>query len=280
MFRTLYSQHRREAMPARRARRGVAVSALLLCAMSSTTALSQHQHAHEHHPTPPPAARDVNKPEMPAKGSPGVVAVGPARVEIPNVKVSDQRGREVRLYSDLIRGRVVVISFFFTSCTLVCPMQGRALAKLQAQLGPRVGKDVFLISVSKDPQTDTPARLKRWGEEFGVGQGWTLVTGAEGVMKKLVWDFTGEPLGPQLHSPVVLIGNDRTGTWVEAEGLSPAEELIDIIDSISDPAVASGVGRPLKVEPEAELNLPRAVGRGRTPEARLRRHARPDRVVR
>lgn len=240
MFRLLNSHLRRGAAPVRRARRGVTASTLLLCALSSTTALSQHQHAHEHHTAPPPAARGVNKTETPAKGSPGVVAVSPARFEIPDVKVSDQRGREVRFYSDLIRGRVVVISFFFTSCTLVCPMQGRVLAKLQTQLGPRLGKDVFLISVSKDPKTDTPARLKRWGADFGVGQGWTLVTGAEGVMKKLVWDFTGEPLGPQLHSPFVLIGNDRTGAWVEADGLSPAEELVNIIDGIAAPAV---VGR-------------------------------------
>ena len=207
--------------------------------MSPTAALSQHRHTHEHHTAPPPAARGVDKREVPAKGGPGVVAVGPARFEIPDVKVSDQRGREVRFYSDLIKGRVVVISFFFTSCTLVCPMQGRALARLRAQLGPRLGKDVFLISVSKDPQTDTPARLKRWGADFGVARGWTLVTGAEGAMKKLVWDFTGEPLGPQLHTPFILIGNDRTGAWVEAEGLSPAEELVSIIDGISDPAVAA-----------------------------------------
>lgn len=212
--------------------------------MSSTTALSQHQHTHEHHAAPPPEARAVYKTEAPAKGGPGVVAVGPARFKIPDVKVSDQRGREARFYSDLIRGRVVVISFFFTSCTLVCPMQGRALAKLQAQLGARLGKDVFLISVSKDPQTDTTARLKRWGADFGVAQGWTLVTGAEGVMKKLIWDFIGEPLGPQLHTPFLLIGNDRTGVWVEAEGLSPAEELVNIIDGISDPAAAQPAGAP------------------------------------
>lgn len=238
MFRLLNSHHRREAATTRRARRGAAATALLLCVLSSTTQ-AQHEHTHEHHTAPPPAARGVDKPETPAKGSPGVVAVGAARFEIPDVKVSDQRGREVRFYSDLIKGRVVVVSFFFTSCTLVCPMQGNALAKLQAQLGPRVGKDVFFVSVSKDPRTDTPARLKRWGADFGVAQGWTLVTGAEGVMKKLIWDFTGEPLGRQLHSPFLLIGNDRTGAWVEAEGLSPAAELVNIIDGISDPAVAA-----------------------------------------
>jgi protein SCO1/2 len=241
VFRILNARRRREAAPAYRARRGVAALALLLCVLSPTRALSQHQH--EHHTAPPPAARGVNKPGTPAKGRPGVVSVGSARFEIPDVKVSDQRGREVRFYSDLIKGRVVVINFFFTTCTLVCPIQGRALAKLQAQLGPRVGKDVFLISVSKDPQTDTPARLKRWGADFGVAQGWTLVTGAEGVMEKLAWDFIGQPLGPQLHTPFLLIGNDRTGAWVEAEGLSPAEKLVNVIDRISDPTGVSWVGR-------------------------------------
>lgn len=203
------------------------------------------QQGHEHHTAPPPAARGVNRPETTAKRGPGVVAVGRARFEIPDVKVSDQRGREARFYSDLIKGRVVVISFFFTSCTLVCPIQGRALAKLQARLGPRAGKDVFLISVSKDPRNDTPARLNRWGAEFGVAPGWTLVTGAEGVMKGLVWEFIGEPLGQQLHNPFVLIGNDRTGAWLEADGLSTPEELVELIDGISAPAAsAQTVGAP------------------------------------
>ena len=92
---------------------------------------------------------------------------------------------------------------------------------------------MFFISISKDPKTDTPQRLSLWGKRFGVETGWTLVTGTETVMTQLLWNLIGEQPGPQLHSPVLLIGNDRTGTWEDAAGLSSADKLIDIIDRVS-----------------------------------------------
>jgi cytochrome oxidase Cu insertion factor (SCO1/SenC/PrrC family) len=216
--------------------RGVATWVLLLCTLSSTHALAQRQPALEQYAG---TTREGRQPPTPATGKPGVIEVGPVKFEIPDEEVLDQDGRKVRFYSDLIKGKVVVVTIFFTSCTLVCPMQGNALAKLQSQLAERLGKEVFFISISKDPQADTPKHLRRWSREFGVGHGWTLVTGAQGVMKELLWKFTGETPGPKLHSPILLIGNDRTGVWMEAEGLDATEELVKIIDQVSGAAVVS-----------------------------------------
>lgn len=204
----------------------------LIIAAPALGALAQHQH-HEQHDAGDKTTRDAPRPATLSKGRPGVVEVGSVKIEIPDVEVLDQDGRKVRFYSDLIKGRVVVMTFFYTSCTLVCPPQGRALAKLKASLAERFGREVFFISVSKDPETDTPARLRNWGEQFGAGGGWTLVTGETGVMKRLVWDFTGEGLGQQMHSPILLIGNDRTGVWTEAEGLSAPAEVIREIDKVA-----------------------------------------------
>jgi cytochrome oxidase Cu insertion factor (SCO1/SenC/PrrC family) len=208
----------------------------LLCALLSPQALAQHSHVHDQHAADPHPPRAGEAPRAASSKRPGVIEVGAARLEISDAEVLDQNGRRVRFYSDLIKGKVVVINFFFTSCTLVCPMQGRALARLQTQLAERLGEEVFFISVSRDPETDTPKRLRLWGKNFGVGRGWTLVTGKEGVMAKLVRDFTGAGLGGQMHAPILLIGNDRTGVWTQAEGLSPAQELVKIIDEVSDPA--------------------------------------------
>lgn len=210
---------------------------LLLCALAPPPALAQHQHAHDQHKTAAPR-REQQKQTSSTKG-PGVIEVGSTRLTIPDVEVLDQEGQKVRFYSDLIKGKVVVINFFFTSCTLVCPIQGRALAKLQTRLEGRLGKEVFFISITKDSATDTPARLKSWAADYNVGPGWTLVTGEEGTMTKLVRDFTGEGPGGQLHSPVLIIGNDRTGVWKEAEGLAPPEELVKVIASVSDSAEGS-----------------------------------------
>lgn len=203
---------------------------LLFSAFMQGDAFAQHRHASEHSAAP----REEQKQPALAIAKPGVIKIGPARLEIPDVEVLDQNGRKVRFYSDLIKGKVVVVNFFFTSCTLVCPMQGRALAKVQERLGQRLGKEIFFVSVSKDPLVDTPERIKRWGTLYGIGPGWTLVTGEEGVMTKLLRDFTGENPGGQLHSPFLLIGNDRTGVWTETGGLMPADELVKMIDQVAD----------------------------------------------
>jgi protein SCO1 len=216
----------------RMSRRGVAACLLLLCALLPARAFAQHQHAHDPHAAPH-APRVGPEAKNTLTGRPGVVEVGRARLVIPDVEVLDQDGRRLRFYSDLIKGKVVVINFFFTSCTLVCPMQGRSLARLGAELKGRLGQEVFFISVSKDPLTDTPERLKLWGRDYGVGPGWTLVTGGEGVMSELVRDFTGASLGGQDHSPTLLIGNDRTGRWAQAEGLAAATEIVKNLDRVA-----------------------------------------------
>jgi protein SCO1/2 len=208
--------------------------------LSSPHTLAQHQH-HEQPAAGENAKSSTPQPWKISKGQPGVIEMGSVRIEIPDVEVRDQDGKKVRFYSDLIKDKVVVMTFFFTSCTLVCPLQGHALAKLKSSLAERFGKEVFFISVSRDPETDTPERLKNWGRQFGVGGGWTLVTGEKGVMTRLVWDFTGERLGQQMHSPILLIGNDQTGVWTEAEGLSATEELIKVINRVADSADAAVV---------------------------------------
>ncbi len=157
-----------------------------------------------------------------------------SKVQIPDIEVLDHHGRKLHLYSDLFKDRVVVVNFFFTTCTLVCPPQGRALAEVQERLGKRLGKEVFFVSISKDPKTDTVGKLKQWAKEFRVGPGWTLVTGEEGVMEKVLWDLIGDRPGPSMHYPLIFVGNDRTGGWTTASGLSNAERIVEVIDRVAE----------------------------------------------
>jgi len=152
---------------------------------------------------------------------------------IPDIVLLDQNGKQVRLYSDLVKDKIVLVHFFFTKCSDVCPMQGRALMKLKSRLGQRLGRDVFLISISRDPLNDTPAELNKWGKLFGVGPGWTLATGDQPVIKKLLWDLTGEDIGQIAHESQVLIGNDRTGVWTSTDGLLLTDELLKTLDRIA-----------------------------------------------
>lgn len=161
------------------------------------------------------------------------VDIGGGKVTIPDLVLSDQEGRKVRFYSDLIKDKVVVLSFFYTSCVYTCTRQGKVFSELQSLLGERLGKSVFLISVTTDPVTDTPARLKAWGARYHVRPGWVLVTGEEAEMNKLLIQFTGSPAGGGTHLPSTFIGNDSRGLWTSAAGMFAPEELLKVVNHIA-----------------------------------------------
>ena len=158
---------------------------------------------------------------------------GFGKVTIPDIVVQDQEGRTVRFYSGLIKDKVVVISFFYTSCTYVCTLQGRTFSKLQSLLGERLGKSVFLISVTTDPANDNSAQLKQWSKRYDVQNGWTLVTGDTAAMNKLLMPFTAKPASGGMHLPTTFIGNARTGTWTGATGTFAPEDLLKVVDLVS-----------------------------------------------
>lgn len=161
------------------------------------------------------------------------INVGTETKFLPDLILLDQNGRRVRFYSDLIKDKVVLISFFYTSCTYTCPMQGKVFSDLQAELGERLGKEVFLISVTMDPETDRPEQLKRWGAQQGLRKGWTLVTGGKEEIGKLVGHLTGNPLGRvELHSPFIYIGNDRKNNWAAIYGLAVPKKLAKKIEKM------------------------------------------------
>ncbi|HKS08816.1 MAG TPA: SCO family protein [Pyrinomonadaceae bacterium] len=159
--------------------------------------------------------------------------VGGTKIRFPDLELRDQEGRKVRFYSDLIKDKVVVLSFFYTNCTFTCTMQGKTFSKLQTLLGERLGKSVFLITVSTDPAKDRPAELKTWAKRYNVQPGWTVVTGDEREMSKLLIPFTGSPAGAEMHLPVTFIGNDKTGTWTSADGVFAAEDLLNVVDLLT-----------------------------------------------
>lgn len=161
------------------------------------------------------------------------IQVGTETKFLPDLALFDQNGRRVRFYSDLIKDKRVLISFFYTSCTYTCLMQGKVFSELQAELGERLGKEVFLISVTMDPETDTPERLKSWAVQQGVKEGWTLVTGSRDDMTKLVGHLTGNPLGRiEQHSSFIYIGNDQKNNWAAAYGLAAPKKLVKKIEEM------------------------------------------------
>jgi protein SCO1/2 len=162
-------------------------------------------------------------------------------LRIPDVQVIDQDGHARRFHTDLVKGRVVAVNFVFTTCTTICPPMGAGFARLQKLLGDRAGKGVHLISISVDPVTDTPERLKAWGRKFGAGPGWTLVTGERDEITRLLKALGGFTPNVNDHSPLVLLGNDARGHWTRAYGLAAPARLAELIEEMAaPPAGAAG----------------------------------------
>lgn len=162
-------------------------------------------------------------------------------LKVPDLPVVDQDGKQLRFYRDLIQGKTVALNFVFTTCTTICPPMGANFAKLQSLLRERGGSEVFLVSVSVDPSVDTPQRMKEWGAKFGAAPGWTLVTGDRGDIIQLLKALGVYTADKADHSPLVLIGNDKTHRWTRTYGLTPPAKLAELIDeSLGGTATAAG----------------------------------------
>jgi protein SCO1 len=157
--------------------------------------------------------------------------------KIPDVELIDQDGKSVHLYTDLVKGRVAALSFIFTTCTTICPLIGANLGRLQTELGPALGKEIALISVSVDPVTDTPERMKAWGAQFGAKPGWSLLTGAKETVDELLKTVGLYTADIQSHSPFLLLVNDRSGDWTRVNALeTPPARIAEILRNMRETA--------------------------------------------
>jgi cytochrome oxidase Cu insertion factor (SCO1/SenC/PrrC family) len=160
-------------------------------------------------------------------GGPGGAAPGVAgrlRGPVPDLRVTDARGRRRRLASEVIGGRVVAVDFVLTGCSSLCGVVSAAMAGAQALLGARLPGAAGLLSIGLDPFADTPEALAEYGRRFGAGPGWELVqvpaAGLEEVLRRL-----GGPSPGADHAPVVLALDPLRGAVRRLPGL-PAPEAI------------------------------------------------------
>jgi cytochrome oxidase Cu insertion factor (SCO1/SenC/PrrC family) len=170
------------------------------------------------------------------------------KMVIPDVEVLDQNGDALHFYSDLIKGKSVAINFIFTNCTTICPPLAATFARVQKEIGDKAGRDVHFISISVDPLTDTPERLKAWGAKFKAGPGWTFVTGDKQEIDKLLNALGASVSRREDHSPTVIVGNDLKGVWTRTYGLARPAQLMrlimDVIEGKVDESLTKETPKP------------------------------------
>ena len=146
---------------------------------------------------------------------------------IPDVKLVDENGKSVSL-RDMTNGQApVMLNFIFTTCTTICPVMTSTFHQVQEKLGKN-RKNVRMVSISIDPENDTPKKLKAYASKNMADGQWTFLTGTlENVIQaqKAFGAFAGEKMN---HKPITFLkGNGADAQWVRLEGLAEAGQVID-----------------------------------------------------
>jgi protein SCO1/2 len=162
----------------------------------------------------------------------------PARdaAPMPRVVLTAQDGTRAA-FPDVVRDRVVVLAFGYLRCTGSCAPTAGRLLEVQRQLGDRSGRDVVLLTVSLDPEHDTPERLARHAAGLGAGRGWTFLTGAPADVDELRGWFglvdRRDPAAPRTsHAALLVVGDASANRWYVLPALGEPREVIRLVERL------------------------------------------------
>jgi protein SCO1/2 len=144
--------------------------------------------------------------------------------QIPDIQLTRDDGRSVALRAEIDDGRPVVLAFIYTSCSAVCPLTTQALSALQDRLGADRDR-VHLLSISIDPEQDTPSRLREYAQRFKAGPQWNYYTGSLGATQAAQRAFDVYRGDKMSHSPVTLVRAAPGQSWVRLDGFATADQL-------------------------------------------------------
>jgi protein SCO1/2 len=166
-----------------------------------------HAHHHQMMQAPPPVARST------------------VNYQIPDITLVRSDGARVNFAHELEDGRPVLLDFIYTTCTTICPVLSQTFAEVQKRLGNDAAK-VKMVSVSIDPEEDTPARLSEYARRFGAGAQWSFYTGSvqSSVAVQRAFDvYRGDKMN---HSPVTLFRAAPGQAWVRLDGFATPDALL------------------------------------------------------
>ncbi len=164
----------------------------------------------------------------------------PVQVKLFDIPLRDQDGNSVRFRTDAIGDRIVVVDTFFTSCGLICPILGAIFMDLQGMAGDRLGKDIALLSISVDPLTDIPPRLKAYATKWEARPGWVFLTGGKQDVDRVLSGLGLFAADFSDHPAAILVGDGRTGEWTRFNGFATPEQLMERIEALSAKRAAGG----------------------------------------
>jgi protein SCO1/2 len=154
-----------------------------------------------------------------------------ATYQVPAVTMLDQLGHKVSFDKALGDGRAVILNFVFTSCTTICPVMTQIFTQVQAQLAGELGK-LHMVSVSIDPEYDTPARLFDYTRQHSAGAQWDFYTGSNDASITVQNAFDAYRGGKMNHEALVLIRGQSGTNWLRLDGFASAAAIVDAYRSM------------------------------------------------
>lgn len=145
--------------------------------------------------------------------------------QTPDVKLVDANGKPVSLRSHLDGRDPVMLNFIFTTCTTICPVTSATFSTVQEKLGTGHGK-VRLVSVSIDPEHDSPSRLNAYAKRFGAGTQWSMLTGSAEdsvAVQRAFGAYFGDKMN---HRPVTFMRTGHGKPWLRIDGFASADDLL------------------------------------------------------
>lgn len=164
-----------------------------------------------------------------------------AKRYFPNFELTTHEGKKVRFYDDLIKDKIVVINFMYAKCEGVCMPITMNLKRVHNLLGDRVGKDIFMYSITLKPQEDTPGKLKEYVRAHRIKPGWTFLTGQPEEIDKLRRSLGFKDAKAKLdqdltnHTGMVKYGNEARQWWAMFPGRANAPWIVESISWMDGP---------------------------------------------
>lgn len=144
--------------------------------------------------------------------------------QVPDVVLIDQDAKKVRLKSFLESGRPVIVDFVYGTCTTICPVLSAGYANLQRKLGADSAR-VQLVSITIDPENDTPKVMKEYLQRYQARPGWTFLTGTRKDIDRVMHAFNAYFRNKMDHQPLTFI-RASDGTWIRLYGLISSTEFM------------------------------------------------------
>ena len=145
--------------------------------------------------------------------------------QIPNVTLINQNGVPVPLRQFLTSKKPLMLEFIFTSCTTLCPNQSVKFSNFQKRLAPDT-EQIQLVTITVDPETDTPEVLRHYLQQYQAQPGWDFLTGSKKDIKQVMDAFGVKPSDMITLDSSLLLRSAKTGKWIRIDGQLHGEDFV------------------------------------------------------